>query len=36
VIERPYGFLGSWNTEAVEVEVLSAESRIAGVAVIAE
>ena len=32
-IERPYGFLGGWKTEAVEVEVLSAESRIGGAVV---
>ena len=32
-LEKPYGFLGSWATQAVEVEVLSAESRIAGAVV---
>ena len=31
--ERPYGFLGSWKTEGFEVEVLSAESRVAGLQV---
>ena len=32
-IDKPYGFLGSWTTEAFEVEVLRAESRISGAAV---
>jgi excisionase family DNA binding protein len=31
-LHRPYGLLGSWTTQAVEVEVLGAESRISGVA----
>jgi excisionase family DNA binding protein len=35
-IDRPYGFLGSWKTEAFEVEILSAESRIAGLTVDSE
>ena len=29
-VEKPYGFLGSWRTEGFEVEILSAESRVAG------
>jgi excisionase family DNA binding protein len=32
-IERPYGFLGGWKTEGVEIEVISAESRIGGASV---
>ena len=32
-IEKPYGFLGTWKTEGFEVEILSAESRVAGLSV---
>jgi hypothetical protein len=28
--ERPYAFLGTWKTEAAEVDVVSIESSIAG------
>jgi excisionase family DNA binding protein len=35
-IDRPYGFLGSWKTEAFEVEILSAETRVAGLNVDSE
>ncbi len=32
-IEKPCSFLGSWKTEAYDVQVLSVESRISGAAV---
>lgn len=32
-LDQPYGFFGTWRTEGIDIEVLSVESRIAGMSV---